>query len=985
MTRDRFGALLLRVVAVVTLFPVGVSAQSRIAGAVADSSGAVLPGVTVEASSPVLIEKVRSAVTDGRGQYTIIDLRPGSYTLTFTLPGFNTVRREGIQLPADFTATVNAQLSVGAVEETVTVSGQSPLVDVQSAARTQVITRELLDTLPTPRNTQSFGYLAQGVRLSKPDVGGAQMMEQVNMRVHGASEVDTTMQIDGMLVSPAFSDGAIQNYINQQAFAEISFTTSSQSADIQAGGIRQNLIPRDGGNTFSGTNYFGGSLGSWQSNNLTPELIAQGVSLPTGITHIYDINPAAGGPIRRDRLWYYTSMRWMSVNEKVINAYLPDGSQAVVDQLISIPMVRLTVQATPKNKLSAFLDRPFKFKGHEFTFGIEPSRASRRRNPSEANYHNFGTKLTSTVTNRMLLELGFTEIVERLHSGYQPDVFPSTQGYPRPANIHLLTGGPNVDPWFTGVQHYEILSGEATEATTGYSGTLPDRRHIETALSYVTGSHSLKTGFQWSWGQDRNDAVSNGDLQRKNYRNGVPESVVVTINPFATEEYVKADIGLYVMDTWTLKRLTLTPGVRYDYFNSMIKEQWRQEGRFVPGQIVPEIDGLPIWHDISPRFSLAYDVFGTGRTALKFAVNKYVRPYAGSFAKRYNPLRGTSTDTRDWFDCVLLEATSTCDPAQIGGSTYHDDIVQDNEIGPSNNLGFGKAANIRPADGIKRPYNVEVSAAVQHQLLPNVSITGAWYRRKYYRLIAADNVLLDPQRDYATFQVANPIGNGETLTIYNLDPAKRGQVEIVDYNSSRNTHISNDLELSFNSRLPNGSTVFGGWSASRNVENTCDAENPNGENFADLFYSITFLKGGRFCDERQLDIPFRHDFKFAGTLPVVYGVVLSGTVTSFAGNESQVVWNVPASVFPGGKRTQTTNVRLTAPGTRYLPRWNQVDFSVKKNFRTGHYQFSLQADLYNLLNSAVVTTETQTYGPSLGFPNTILQGRLPRVAAQVSW
>src|SRR5262245_26217406 len=190
----RCGWLLL---AALSLLPASVSAQSAIAGTVTDNTGAVMPGVTVEASSPVLIEKVRSVVTDGQGRYTIIDLRPGTYNLSYTLEGFTTAKREGLFLPADFTATVNIALSVGALEESITVTGQSPLVDVSSSARTEVITRDLLDALPTPRNTQSFGYLAQGVRLSKPDVGGAQMMEQVNMRVHGASPLHTTMQIDG--------------------------------------------------------------------------------------------------------------------------------------------------------------------------------------------------------------------------------------------------------------------------------------------------------------------------------------------------------------------------------------------------------------------------------------------------------------------------------------------------------------------------------------------------------------------------------------------------------------------------------------------------------------------------------------------------------------------------------------------------------------------------------------------------------------------
>jgi hypothetical protein len=885
-------------------------------------------------------------------------------------------------------ATVNVTLNVGALEESVTVSGQSPLVDVSMASRTEVINRELLDSLPTPRNTQSFGYLAQGVRLSKPDVGGAQMMEQVNMRVHGASQLHTTMQIDGMLVSPAFSDGAIQNYMNQAHFAETSFTTSSQAAEVSAGGIRLNMIPNDGGNDFRGTFYAGMTDGAWQANNLTDELRALGVQSATGITNIYDFNPSYGGPLVQNKLWFYGSFRRMSVDEKVVNAFMPDGSQAIVDQYITIPLLRLTYQVTPQHKLSGFLDRPFKYKGREFTFGIEPAFASRRRNWGEANYHNMGFKLTSTLSNRVLYELGFTQIVERLHSGYQPASFPTTQGWPRPGNVRTCVVTPcaysatsdQTGQWYRDVAHEEIITGARTVATTNYGGTLPDRRHITTALSYISGAHTVKGGFQWSWGQDRNDSSSHGDLSNQNYRNGVPESVVVTIRPYGTEEYVKADLGIYLQDTIRWNRLTMTPGIRYEYFNSMVKEQWRRPGRFVEGRIYPELQGTPIWHNVAPRFGATYDLFGDGRTALKFGANVYTRPMAGSFVKRYNPLRGTETDSRDWFDVELVPGTNR--RSGVPRPTDGDDIVQDWEIGPSNNRSFGVLAARSYEEGLKRETNREYTVSVQRQLLDNLSVTFGWYRRTYQNLIGEDNILLDPATDYTAFQVANPIGNGEILTIYNLNTAKRGQVDVLEYNSDDDTHISNDLEFSFNSRLPNGSTIFGGWTAMKNVAVTCGFENPNGTNQSDLYYAITFLRGGRFCDERELDIPYRHDFKMAGTLPLPYGLEFSGTFVSFAGNEFQTVWNVPASVFPGGQRTTTTNVRLTAPGTDYLERWNQVDIAFKKTFNVGGRTFTAQADLYNLLNGANVTTATTTFGSSLRFPNTILQGRLLRLVAQ---
>jgi hypothetical protein len=972
----------------IALLPALAAAQSSIVGTVSDNTGGVLPGVTIEATSPVLIEGARTVFSEADGRYTIVDLRPGTYTLVYSLPGFGTVRREGLVLPADFVATVNVTLNVGALEESVTVSGQSPLVDVSMASRTEVINRELLDSLPTPRNSQSFGYLAQGVRLSKPDVGGAQMMEQVNMRVHGASQLHTTMQIDGMLVSPAFSDGAIQNYMNQAHFAETSFTTSSQLAEVSPGGIRLNMIPNDGGNDFRGTFYAGMTDGSWQANNLTDELRALGVQSATGITNIYDFNPSYGGPLVQNKLWFYGSFRRMSVDEKVLNAFMPDGSDAIVDQYITIPLLRLTYQVTPQHKISGFLDRPFKYKGREFTFGIEPAFASRRRNWGEANYHNMGYKLTSTLSSRVLYELGFTQIVERLHSGYQPAAFPTTQGWPRPANVRTCVATPCAyDPtsdqtgrWYADISRFEILTSERTVATSVYSGTLPDRRHITTALSYISGGHTVKGGFQMSWGQDRNDAASHGDLSERRYRAGVPESVVVTIRPFGTEEYVKADMGLFIQDTIRWNRLTMTPGLRYEYFNSMTKEQWRTPGRFVEGRIYPEVTGTPIWHNVVPRFGATYDLFGDGTTALKFGANLYTRPMAGSFAKRYNPLRGAETDTRDWFDVELTPGTNR--RSGVARPTDNDGIVQDWEIGPSNNRTFGVATDRTAEDGLKRETNREYTVSVQRQVFSGLSVTAGWYRRTYQNLLGEDNLLLNPVADYNAFQVANPIGNGEMITIYNLNPAKRGQIQILEYNSDTNTHISNDWEFSFNSRLPNGSTIFGGWTAMRNVAVTCDNDNPNGINQSDLYYAIDFRRGGRFCDERELDIPYRHDFKMAGTLPLPYGLEFSGTIVSFAGNETQTVWNVPASVFPGGQRTEVTNVRLTAPGSLYLERWNQIDVAFKKTFNVGGRSFTAQADVYNLFNGANVTTDTQTFGPSLRFPNTILQGRLLRLVAQ---
>jgi len=199
----RWAATLLTAMGCLLFLPSAAHAQSAISGLIRDVSGAVLPGVTVEASSPVLIEKSRSVVSDETGRYTLVDLRPGTYKMTFTLSGFSTLVRDGVELPGNTTVPINVELRVGALEESITVSGQTPLVDVQNAQRTQVLEREVIDALPTTRNMQSVGAIVPGVKLSRPDVGGSQGMEQTYMRTHGADDRHTSIQVDGMSVNSA--------------------------------------------------------------------------------------------------------------------------------------------------------------------------------------------------------------------------------------------------------------------------------------------------------------------------------------------------------------------------------------------------------------------------------------------------------------------------------------------------------------------------------------------------------------------------------------------------------------------------------------------------------------------------------------------------------------------------------------------------------------------------------------------------------------
>jgi hypothetical protein len=962
------------------LLPPAASAQSAFSGVVKDASGAVLPGVTVEASSPVLIEKARSVVTDGAGRYTIVDLRPGTYTMTFTLTGFATVVREGVELPGNTTVPINIDLKVGSIEESVTVSGQSPLVDVQNAQRTHILERSVLDALPTTRNMQTVGAPIPGVKLSRPDVGGSQGMEQAYMRTHGADDRHTSMQVDGMNVNSSMGDGNIQAYNDDALAQSVVFQTSALPAEVAAGGVRVNMIPKDGGNFFKGGGFIGGTAHGWQSDNNDDALRARGFLYRNFVQHVQDFNVNAGGPIVRDKFWFFTTARHVSVDEGVANTFYrvpyekyQAGDPAIQEQFVRDALVRLTTQLTPKNKLSAYMERIWKRKDPELLPNYDPVTASDIRDWRHALYYVGQVKYTSTLTNRLLYEAGYSTNIERLSQKYQPA-------------IEAVANEPFTPAWFAQATHNNATTTNVTGAAPGGStGTYPDRKVFTTALSFVTGSHALKTGAQWSFGVDGNSQLRTADLVQNYILNAagaeVANSVTVYNTPTRYFEYVNADLGIYAQDVWTLKRLTLSPGLRYDHFNAKIQGGCRDAGRFVAAFCQADVPDMPNWNNVSPRISAVFDLFGDAKTAVKASVSKYMLPWAGGWAKRYDPFT-TVSESRNWTDL------------------NRDDIAEDNEIGPSGNTNFGISTGRSPASGLAREYNLETTVGFQHQLLPRLSIFGGYYHRHFYNQEAQQNPLLTID-DWTAFQAPNPVGNGETLTLFNLNPAKAGlySKQLVDINSSVNRTIYDGFEVSFNARLPRGANVFGGWSNDRLITITCDQYDPNKLRFCDQT-GETFQQYG--ATSRP---PFRNDFKLSANYPLPWGVEVSGVFISFAGKGNSytaqdpslgVYWTVPASAFPNGQRTravvsapillaagtqtQAPGFNLVAPNTRFEPRWNQLDLSAKRTFRFQRKEVQGQVAVFNALNANTVLQEVQSFGTSLGQPQNVLQGRMMRLA-----
>ena len=496
--------------------PLGAYAQAGLSGLVRDASGAVLPGVTVEAASPVLIEKARSAVSDAAGRYTISDLRPGSYKVTFTLQGFKTVVREGVELAGTQVVSINADLAVGGVQETITVSGQTPAVDLQTTTRQAVMDQEIVSAIPSSRTPFTVGVLIPGVKkgaFTGQDVGGSVVQEVASLEANGGRTSDQRMMVNGVALSSGIAGGWGGGAVpNATGTAEFAIDVSGVDAQAATGGVRINFIPRDGGNRFSGTIPFSYANHDMTSDNYTgTDVQARGLSVPGNIKENGDFNPGFGGPIARDKLWFFLSGRklfadnyvastFFNQNANDINRYdyVPSPDQAILHQEQTIYQARITWQASPKNKIGSTYDQ------ESFcacSTGIGPGPGGAVTTPEAGVDRRFPLQRfvtldwSSPVSNKLLLEASGIHRVERW-GGMEPQ-----EG--KLGNIdHLTPGMIGISDTNNPVTH-GALSYRAATGVAPYNNSWNWNLHYRFAASYITGSHSFKVGFNNAYGTTR--------------------------------------------------------------------------------------------------------------------------------------------------------------------------------------------------------------------------------------------------------------------------------------------------------------------------------------------------------------------------------------------------------------------------------------------------------------------------------------------------
>jgi hypothetical protein len=1013
-------------------FPAAAFAQAAITGVVRDTSGAVLPGVTVEAASPVLIERTRSVISDTTGQYRIVDLRPGTYSVTFTLPGFNTVKREGISLTGDFVATVSTELRIGALEETVTVTGESPTVDVQSTRVQNIIDREVLTAIPSSRAATGIQSLVPGMSSSGDSggiTGGGGGMAGF---IHGARASDSRTLHDGINTgwAGANSNAAISNVAGSQ---EVVLTTSGGLGEAETGGAVLNVIPRDGGNTFSGTFFMSGASGGMQGSNYTQALKDAGLRSPQELRKVYEVNPMGGGRIVRDKLWFYLTYREVGAENTVpgmfFNRNAGDPTKWIVDfdtsrlayndNVDRNAIARVTWQISPRNKLSLSHSQQYSRRNAE-----GGGQATRTPEAVGLTLYTPGFVQTaswaSPLTNRLLFEAGWADYFAKYANsspridGSNPNTMISVVEQCSNATLCPQFGGiPNLvyrlhQPLQQGFENHQI-------------GTIAQMR---ASASYIPGSHSVKIGYQGNVSHPSQSYFNFTPFIQYRFNNGVPNLLTQTAIFPGTVKYQRNILmtSFYAQDTYTRARLTLQGGIRYDGIGT----GYPDAGVGGPGyQLMPTrifyaagtTDEIH-WKDITPRVGAAYDLFGNGKTAIKVNVGKYLTALTASNSDLdLNPLiRTTPQTTRTWNDSFYPVG----DPRR-GNFVPDCDLVSADanaECGRMDNQNFGKEVFTKSFDADlihgwgKRTYNWEMGVSVQQELVPRVGLTVGYFRRWFGNFYTANNRLTDAS-DYTPFSVPIPAdprlpgGGGGTVTgLYNLVPGKVGQEDLYSQLSSNYGEMTENwhgVDVSVNARLRNGLTVQGGTSSGRRAMDNCTVRAALPETYswqstqAVQTTRVTTSTGALANPWCRVEEPFQTSFRGLATYIVPkIDVNVSATWRSDPGPQLSANYVVTSPIaFPSlGRNLSSGNVtvNLIEPGTLYGARQNNMDLRIAKILRFGGTRAQVGMDVYNLLNTDVVTAYNQGYSAPTAArgsiwltPTAILPARYVRLNVQVDF
>jgi hypothetical protein len=998
--------------------------QAAIAGAVSDAWGVAVPGVEVEAMSSALIEDARSTLTDGAGRYRLEDLRPGTYLVHFTLTGWKTHQVEGVDVTASLTTTVNARLEAGPITETITVTAEPPVIDVHDARRAMALTGGDIRSLPVSRTYQALLFLLPGLVTNVTDpVAGP---STTSFPIHGGRQSEGRLMLDGLTIgSPPAGNSATSYDVDVARAQEVTFTLSGGLGESETGGLVMNIAPKAGGHTTHGSVFASGSGKRLQSSNLTSSLIAQGMTAAAPYTKLYDVSATLGGPIAADRLWYFLTAHKGSSTRNSTNVYynanagdadewryVPDLTRpAYSDRTFENVSARVTWRLSEHQKVSGFWDAQALCRSCTgATPGLsEPQRVSpeavgvlgRRLDVTQATW-------SSPITNRLLLEAGYGGTFFGV-GNFERD--------PNPTR-HLVRVVEQCASGCAANGNIPGLTYRSQDFSIAHTGSFSWKG----SASYITGSHTLKIGYQQTLMSDDRTWFTNHPALTYRVDNGVPTQLTQSISPWVNDARAGWQ-ALFVQEQWTRRRLTLQAAVRFDRARSWFPEQREGPSRFLPAPIViPETRGVDSYKDISPRFGVVYDLAGTGKTVIKASAGRYLEGagVSGIYANSNPTLRmpqttpafGTPGVTRAWTDangnfvpdCDLLDPGAQ-DLRASGGDL----------CGVVSNVSFGKNlrtntfdANILRGWGV-RPSDWNLAVSLQRQIGRRASLDVTYNRRAFDGETVADNLSLQPS-DLTPFNLIAPLdprlpgGGGYTIEgLYDVVPAKAGQVDNLVTDSrayGRWSQYYNGVDVTVEARLDKGLTFVAATSTGQTVSDNCDVRARLPE-LSTTTTGTTAFGAGLMGSAVTPVSPYCHvafgvltQLRLFSTYVVPkVDVQVAAKWSSRPGPPLAANYAAPnAVVAPSLGRNLSANapsvtVNLIAPGSLYGDRIHQLDLRLAKTLTHGRSRTVVGVEVYNVLNASTVSSYNNTFvpgGPWLQ-PLTVVTPRLLKITAEFDW
>jgi hypothetical protein len=939
------------VVLVCLLFAASAHAQVQtgsITGIVTDTSGAVLPGVLVTVSGDRLIEGQQTFTTDATGAYRFDRLPPGDYGVKFELAGFKTIEQSGVKISASFVATINPKLEVGSLEETITVTGQSPAVDVRSNVQQTVMNQEILEGVPTGRDPWSLAKIIPGVQVEKYDVGGTQSIQQSSLSSHGSNTNDVSYNIDGATVNwPGGGGGATMMYYDQGMFEEVNYMTSAIPAEVLAGGVSINMVTKAGGNAWRGNARYSFANDDLQAENWedTQQLNPSFLGNPT--KKAYDFNLSGGGAIKQNKLWVNGTYRKWVVN-KLVNARNPDGSQALDDNDLKNYSGKAVLQLTANQKLQGSYLWNDKIRGHrrDTPPNIAEDAASLvQTNPVQTTQ----VKYTG-IRSRAVFESNFSVMDGQTNYTYQP--------------------GTAADA----IRRVDNARSEAFIAASREEHQPNSRHQFDNILSWGKsgwgGEHLFKGGVQWGRLYYESQYSVQGDHYVE-YDNGVPTQVRQFNSP-TTSKNVAQVLGLFLQDSWSMNRLTLNVGARWDRYVGTLPEQSAADNRFIAARFVPDTDvlkqNIAVW-----RAGASYDLTGTGRTALKASYSRYGLQVGIDRVTSVNPL-SNGNRTCPWTD------------------PNNDGRFQESEINPALCTAFSGGVGFRYADDIKWPYSDETTAGFETQLFGDVRFGTMYYYRTNRQQFGQRNVAV-PTSVYMPFTLTIPNGPGGTLanpvpmtvTAYNIPTAYTSLNDTVRDNEDYLDTTYHGVEFTGTKRLSKGWQMQAGLTIGRNRGGISFATNATSGQSSSIDLNdpnITLRPEGIVGNDSQVA------FRLSGSYILPYDINLAGSMISNNGYPYHSSYSITRAFAATQGVTLTRGTQVVPLSDRGDERFDSVtmlDLRLSRQFRFGSRSITPQVDIFNLTNADTAVALNTGVGSSYLFPSEILSPRIIRVGFSLNF